>query len=347
MRAGQKQTERQTEDDRLFAELYPSASWEEILNAFPGVSKSAIVMRAYRFGITRKAYWTPEENEILRNVYPAQSWAQILKALPGRSEKSIVTQAVRLSLSRGSKWTAEDDKRLRAVYPRGTWVEILASFPGKTKSAIYKRVHRLGLEREIKENPPGFIEAQSKRMHEHPLRLGKVLYPIIARDGVDGKFCSECREWRPLNGYGAKKDTSGGVRNICKTCEYAGQKKRLAASPEARKRACEVARNWQKRHPEKAAATKFAGKKRRYERMMEGPGVSSDQLIELRALWGGMCAYCSVAEATTFDHVKPIARGGQHAIENLVPACKPCNFSKHAKLLSEWRPGFVIQRKVE
>lgn len=38
----------------------------------------------------------------------------------------------------------------------------------------------------------------------------------------------------------------------------------------------------------------------------------------------------------TVDHIKPLARGGKHEIENLAPACLPCNCSKGTKLLSEW-----------
>ncbi len=243
-------------------------------------------------------------------------------------------------------WTVEADKLLAALYLRAPWADILAAFPGVTKRAIWNHAFRLNLKREIKEDPPGFREAHSKRLREKPIRLGKVIYPIIERDGIPGKFCSKCSAWKSLDEYGKKPDCSGGVRNICGDCEWQNNKARQARSPESRAKAVANVRRYQKNNPEKAAATRFAGKKRRYERMMEGAGVSGEQLTELRALWGGLCAYCA-AEATSFDHVVPIARGGQHAFENLVPACKPCNFSKHAKLLDEWRPGIdLTPRKV-
>jgi 5-methylcytosine-specific restriction endonuclease McrA len=50
------------------------------------------------------------------------------------------------------------------------------------------------------------------------------------------------------------------------------------------------------------------------------------------------CAYCSVRpQSIHMDHVIPLARGGRHAIANLVPACASCNQAKGAALLSEWK----------
>lgn len=43
---------------------------------------------------------------------------------------------------------------------------------------------------------------------------------------------------------------------------------------------------------------------------------------------GKVCHYCKLAEATTLDHKIPLIRGGTHIIENLLPACEPCNSAK-------------------
>lgn len=51
--------------------------------------------------------------------------------------------------------------------------------------------------------------------------------------------------------------------------------------------------------------------------------------------WGNDCAYCG-SLADTLDHIRPLARGGITARENLVPACSGCNLAKgHADAL-EW-----------
>jgi 5-methylcytosine-specific restriction endonuclease McrA len=46
------------------------------------------------------------------------------------------------------------------------------------------------------------------------------------------------------------------------------------------------------------------------------------------------CQYCGAA-AENIDHVVPRSRGGQHAWENVVAACRPCNARKEDRLLSE------------
>jgi 5-methylcytosine-specific restriction endonuclease McrA len=49
-----------------------------------------------------------------------------------------------------------------------------------------------------------------------------------------------------------------------------------------------------------------------------------------------MCVYCRVNVATTADHIVAISRGGTHDLENLAPACKPCNDSKKDTPVAEW-----------
>lgn len=51
------------------------------------------------------------------------------------------------------------------------------------------------------------------------------------------------------------------------------------------------------------------------------------------------CAYCGSHENIEIDHIVPLSRGGKHEPENLAPACRFCNRSKGAKLLSEWKVG--------
>ena len=49
------------------------------------------------------------------------------------------------------------------------------------------------------------------------------------------------------------------------------------------------------------------------------------------------CAYCFDKPARlTQDHVKPISKGGAHAADNVVPACRFCNSSKNDRDLLDW-----------
>jgi 5-methylcytosine-specific restriction endonuclease McrA len=59
---------------------------------------------------------------------------------------------------------------------------------------------------------------------------------------------------------------------------------------------------------------------------------------------GGRCQYCA-APAESIDHVVPRSRGGQHAWENVVAACRACNTRKRDRLLSE-TPMALRQRPV-
>lgn len=48
----------------------------------------------------------------------------------------------------------------------------------------------------------------------------------------------------------------------------------------------------------------------------------------------GSCQYCG-GSAESIDHVVPRSRGGSHAWDNVVAACRPCNSAKGDRLLSE------------
>ena len=53
---------------------------------------------------------------------------------------------------------------------------------------------------------------------------------------------------------------------------------------------------------------------------------------------GYTCQYCGrQAGDLTIDHVVPKSKGGTHAWDNLVSACKPCNHRKGGKSLGEAR----------
>jgi 5-methylcytosine-specific restriction endonuclease McrA len=46
------------------------------------------------------------------------------------------------------------------------------------------------------------------------------------------------------------------------------------------------------------------------------------------------CQYCG-GPAESIDHVVPRSRGGEHAWENVVAACRPCNVRKRDRMLHE------------
>ena len=67
--------------------------------------------------------------------------------------------------------------------------------------------------------------------------------------------------------------------------------------------------------------------------------ASWQALQDAYGLTGGdvLCAYCSRGTKTPqMDHVVPLARGGHHAADNLVPVCGQCNSRKGTKSLLLW-----------
>jgi 5-methylcytosine-specific restriction endonuclease McrA len=64
--------------------------------------------------------------------------------------------------------------------------------------------------------------------------------------------------------------------------------------------------------------------------------LSPDQWTALQAAWGG-CAYCGAADRPLQrDCVLPVSRGGRYTLDNIAPACGPCNASKCNDEVTGW-----------
>lgn len=99
---------------------------------------------------------------------------------------------------------------------------------------------------------------------------------------------------------------------------------------------------WAKNNPDKAKACRDHSNLMRRGRIHGASGTHTKaQRTYLRATYLGRCAYCFDSNATDFDHVVPLARGGANDIANIVPACEQCNASKGAKSLLQ----FMMYRK--
>ena len=63
----------------------------------------------------------------------------------------------------------------------------------------------------------------------------------------------------------------------------------------------------------------------------------------LKARYQGRCAYCGTKpRVLTADHVVPLASGGRHAIDNIVPACMPCNTRKGVRPAPAYQPLLLL-----
>jgi len=127
--------------------------------------------------------------------------------------------------------------------------------------------------------------------------------------------------------------------------DYQAHRKWVAANTDSR---AEKMRAWRERnreirrlydaayresHREERAETQNA---RRARQIANGGSHTRAEWIALKYAFENRCAYCAATGRLTKDHATPLARGGSDYIENIVPACLPCNQRKHAKTASEF-----------
>lgn len=78
--------------------------------------------------------------------------------------------------------------------------------------------------------------------------------------------------------------------------------------------------------------------------------ITKKQRAILREKWGGKCAYCGcdLGDKWHADHIEavdrqwwkpgsPASKPENDVLENLNPACPPCNIDKHSMTLEGWR----------
>lgn len=89
-------------------------------------------------------------------------------------------------------------------------------------------------------------------------------------------------------------------------------------------------RAWRQENPELVRA--YARKRRA---LIQENGWEEYTEAEVIEIWGDACVYCG-GPFEHLDHVHPISKGGSDTLDNVVPSCAPCNYSKGAKTLEEW-----------
>jgi len=99
------------------------------------------------------------------------------------------------------------------------------------------------------------------------------------------------------------------------------------ANPEKVK---ESRKRWAINHPDKYAkkAKRDWQKRRAVKCNAEGNGITPEQWKMVMGEFGYRCAYCSQQKPLAMDHIVPLSKGGRHDLDNVVPACQPCNSSK-------------------
>lgn len=130
------------------------------------------------------------------------------------------------------------------------------------------------------------------------------------RTAYGSNICGECGQTRTLSG--------GHLRCLLCLAE-AGRRRYVLGGDDAR-----------------ARSAVSAQRRRARERSAEcahGHGCVSESV--LLAITNAKCVYCG-SSAEHADHLMPLARGGLHCAENIVPACATCNRRKSDRDPFEW-----------
>jgi hypothetical protein len=182
--------------------------------------------------------------------------------------------------------------------------------------------------------------------HYQQVKYGIPLRPLRFRNDslgfLDKKLCTKCGTYKGQPHFRARSKRDSALTSWCKECENA--KNRLwyvsneekskaqsaawrAANPE---RMREIIEAYRVRNRDRVLALARKNSRLRRARLLKvgGRGISLEVEQRVRDSTGGLCNYCD-DEATAIDHFFPISKGGPDDEDNLVPACKTCNSSKH------------------
>ena len=143
------------------------------------------------------------------------------------------------------------------------------------------------------------------------------------------KTCSICKKQKNVIAFYKDARLKSGLASRCKECSAALAKVWFANNAEKAKASNKA---WQINNREKYRNNE---QKRRARKQASGEYLVLEK--EMKRLYRQKCFYCGANDQITVDHIIPISRGGRHSIGNLLPACKPCNQSKHKKTITEWK----------
>lgn len=136
------------------------------------------------------------------------------------------------------------------------------------------------------------------------------------------------------------KDNPEKARASCKRWRAKNPGRQAALSYAWRQKnpnkATEAVNRWRSNHREQV---RFHEKRKRAMRRNAQGAHSWDEWQAQVDYFGNRCAYCLrrlTAKSTQRDHIVAITQGGSNYIENIIPACGPCNNRKHARSLLQF-----------
>lgn len=189
-------------------------------------------------------------------------------------------------------------------------------------------------------------------------RLGLAPADYEQRMADGQKRCRKCQEWQPTGAFGRDAARGDGLATICTSCRSRwnrpgpnlAERKVHRESGEAWCRVCKAWLPMETVHAGRCRVHAAQEARERYAIDLEYRAVRRQRVhARKRRVWPlpadgirvlieefeGRCAYCG-GIATTWDHIIPVAKGGQTIPSNIVPACRICNSSKRTRDVDIW-----------
>src|SRR5207237_14405 len=192
---------------------------------------------------------------------------------------------------------------------------------------------------------------------------GDALRQVISNQHTDDYVVQKARDF----GYiGANESLYAVQRNEQRSAGSAASAQAAPSLHERRnaEKARGAMRRWRQRHPDQHAAegrAYYARNKKRLDlrnsaynranpevvrakwqnyrarRAAAQGSFTAKQWLELVAQYHRRCAYCGEQAILVVEHRVPLSRGGTNSINNILPACRPCNYRKHRLSDDEFR----------
>jgi len=195
---------------------------------------------------------------------------------------------------------------------------------------------------------------------------------LTPRDGF--KFCNKCGEEKPnTNEYFYKsKYYTDGLSTTCKICATEYRQQYNAEHKEQNIERAKLYRQahreqhrlynyeYYKKHPmseekkrelykRRKAYVKIydqthkeemriRNQKRRAKKKQLPSSLTKKQWLEIKERFDNKCCYCGEEKTLTQDHFIPFVNGGEYTLNNILPACAWCNYSKGGRDFFDWYP---------
>lgn len=199
-------------------------------------------------------------------------------------------------------------------------------------------------------------------------RIGIPFQDYLLMRDFGYKWCISCKSWKPVGEYNFDKSRGDGRKASCKKCDRVDRvigprKHERIEMKEKGLKWCRMCEDWLpiedirgglcKPHINEDYRNRYNSdpkfrykvRNRVYQRSKYVTDVPPEGQEIMLENFNGCCAYCD-NPASTWDHIIPVIQGGNTTPGNIVPACKTCNSSKHAKDVFEWMEEKGIEPKV-